>query len=161
MIFFLLLVSFLYHWMRLLLPAFWHILWLWLLIWIFIQSLANLSIVQMHNITFGSASILLIWVWNRIFYFVASSSFCLILGSFAILCNHEIIFLFKKWIWRVSIWVGKFIFLRRKSGNVLRVIKSIRSNVISFFMRIVVDWSLDLIVLILILIKIMIVNFVG
>ncbi len=147
--------------MRLLLPAFWHVLWLWLLIWIFIQSLANLSIVQMHNITFGSASILLIWVWNGIFYFMASSSFCLILGSFTILCDHEVILLFKKWIWRISIWIAKFIFLRRKSGNVFREIESIRLNVISFFLRIVVDWSLALIVLILILIKIMIVNFVS
>ena len=159
LIFLFLLMSFLYHWMWLLFPAFWHILWFWFFIWIFVQSLANLSIIQMHYVAFGSVSILLICDGTWIFYLMASSSLCLILGSFRILRNHEIILLLKERIWCVRNWIWKFIFLRRKRRNILRVIESIWLNVISFFLRIVIDWSLALILLILI--KIMIVNFVG
>ncbi len=98
LVLFLLLMTLLYHRLRFFLPILWSLFYLRLLVFLFVQCLTDLSIIQMHNIAFGSASFGLILVSDGLFDLLASLSICL-LSWFAIIFSFkEFIFLFHKWI---------------------------------------------------------------
>lgn len=155
MAFFLLMMTFFDQRMTLLLFIFLYVFLLALWILLFIQSLTNLSIIKMHQVTSSSVSLELLSLLKILRTLLSLSLFY---WTYVSLCHKKIVLL--PWKRICGMWINLIIFRRRKSWYILRIIESIWFRIfclpltIHFYRFIVFIWWIFLI-------KIMIINFIG